>query len=521
MSLSSQIAINAAGQWGVTALSCVLGLLLVPFLLARLGRDGYGLIAVVMAITAVCVLADLGISGALSRHLAEALAKNDESGFGQFVSTAASINLLVGLAVAAAVVVFAAPMARLFAIPASLHGTGIFLLRSYGATQALLTLCMPVPKAVLASHNRFDMVSLLDALRQLMQSASFFVVLGLTDSGLVGWSIVSVFVGVLALILLWLAVFRVHRGLCLRISGIRASRLKELYRLGSQFTLMTVSSQLSDNANPFILTALLGPGSLSLYRPPSQIMGLFAPVVQTLGNQMHPLATKAHIQSNRSDSVKILFLGTKYTMLVGSVFCAITLSLSGPLCKVWLGPVLGEGYRVCAAVLAVQSVSYLALFAGGTQWAVLLGMKRTKFAAWGRLLFAVVNLSASYMLVRYTKLGVLGVVIPTLAIEIIWRPMLVLHVCRAVGLPVREYLREAYQTPLLIGGAVAATGLVVCWTAPPDHLWSLAASAAAMALVAAVFVWFRGFNQIDRKIIRGAVSRHELGTAAMAETSVR
>jgi len=303
-------------------------------------------------------------------------------------------------------------------------------------------------------------VSLLDAIRQLVQSASFFAVLGLTAAG-------------------WLDGYRERPhgdiGHGALLAGRRfgstadcawafldsAQAAQELYRLGSQFTIMTVSSQLSNNADSFILTALLGPGSLSLYRPPSQIMALFAPVVLTLGNQLHRLRPRPTSSATNRTSRRILFRGTKYTMLIGSVFCAIMISLAGPICKVWLGKVLGGEYKVCAAVLMIEQC-ILSPFCVRTQWPVLLGMKITRFAAYGR----IGNLRCStsrhhgyWCAIRRWASSAWS--FPPWWPEILWRPCLSHHACRAVDLSVRAVSARSISVTMLIGGAVAAMGFGV------------------------------------------------------------
>lgn len=505
MTRSRQIAVNAASQWGVTIIGCAMGILLVPFLIEKLGKDGYGLIAVIITTASVCSLADLGVSQAVGRHLAAALARDDPKAFNEYSSTAVMVNVQVGLATAGTLLVFAEPLARLCALPESMFDMGVFLLRSYGACSTLVTFLTPVARAVLASHNRFDLASQLDALRRLIQSASLFAVLGLTNSGLVGWAVVSLVLEALSLIVFWWLAFRVHHGLRVGISGFRSARLKELCGLGSHLAILNVSSQLSNNADPFILTSQLGPGSLTFYRPSGQLLGLFSPVISTLANQLHPLATTAHVQRNKEELINILFRGTKYTMLMGVVFCGIVISLAYPLCKVWLGDVLGEQYTICAAVLTVQTGTQLFFLAAGTQWPVLLGMKCTRFAVFGRLGLAVVNVLASWALVRYTALGVLGVVIPTFVIEAIWRPLLIRHVCRVVGVSVWEYVRQAYLSALAVGGVVLTLGLAVLLLAPPNNLWSLIATAGMLGLTGAALIWFVGCNPSDRTAMLAVV----------------
>lgn len=498
MSRSRQILVNAVTQWGVTGLSAVLGLLVVPFLIQKLGKDGYGLVAVILAITGVCALADLGISGALTRQLAEALAKNDTDEFNQYVSTAAAVNLFAGCFCAGVVFALAVPMARLFSLPESLFTEGVALLRVFGTAHLVLTFLMFAPKAVLASHNRFDMACVIDAVRRLLHSVGLLAVLSLTSLGLVGWALVCIAVDLLITVMLWKAAFGVQREMRVGPAWIAPKRLKSLFGLGSRLTVLQISGQLSVNADPFILSACLGPASLSLYRPPSQAVGAFSQVIFTLANQLHPLATVAHTQEKKEDVTKILFRGTKHTMLMNSVACAILISSAYPLCKMWLESTLGSQYTVCAAVLTIQAATTLA---GGAQWPVLLGINKTAFAAYGRLALAVLNVVVSWLLVRYTRLGVLGAVIPTMAIEFAWRPILAWYTCRAIGVSTRRYIRQSYLTPLLIGATVAAISFFLRWLVPVNGLWTLLWSFVTLGLTGTALIWFAGLSTAERASI--------------------
>jgi membrane protein EpsK len=499
MSRSHQIAINAISQWGVTILGSALGLMLVPFLIAKLGKDGYGLIAVTMAIAGVCALADLGISGALGRQLSEALATGKESQYGHLLSTAFALNLLMGLASALAVFFAAGRLASFFALPASLAGTGIFLIRTYGAAHVLFTFLTPAAKAVLASHNRFDISSQVDAVRRLVETTGLFVVLASTAAGIAGWAMICIAADAVSMALLWRAAAKMHAGLRVAASSIRISSARELFCLGSQFTLLQLGGQLSVNADPFILTSCLGPASLSLYRPPAQVFSAMTPLVSTLANQLHPLATKAHVAGDKKDLTAILLRGTKYTMLMGAVFCALVISLADPLCEVWLGRALGGQHAICATLLKIQALTNLGAFAAGTQWPVLLGMKRTAFASYGRLALAVLNIASSWVLVRYTELGVVGVIIPTMVIELAWRPLLAHHVCRVLGIRVADYFRASYWRPLLSGSLVALAGFSLTLAVRLNTIERLAIAAFFLTVVGAVSAWSIGLSQPERR----------------------
>lgn len=514
MSRSRQIAINAASQSGLTVLSVALGLLVVPFLISRLGADGYGLIAITMAISSACALADFGISGALGRQLAEALAKQDPRTYNQLVSTATGLNLLSGCVCGAGVFMAAGRLASLFLLPAALYEPCVFLVRTYVTANVVFTFLMPAPRAVLASHHRFDTASLIDGIRRLFETAGLFLALAGTGAGLGGWAAVTMISQTVTTIALWRAAAKVHLGLRVTVSSMSFSRVRELFGLGSQFTLLGLSSQLSINADPFILTACLGPASVGLYRPPAQVFSALSPFVMTLANQLHPLATRAHVEGKRNELQAILVRGTKYTMLVGAPCCAMLIALSCPLNRLWLGTVLGDQYRVCAELLIIQAIIQLGVFAGGTHWPVLLGMRRTSFAAYGRFAFAVLNIVSSWLLVRYTHLGILGVLLPTMCIELLWRVVLISYICRALELGITRYFRESYLSALIVSSATAALGWIANTLVAPVHIWSLASITAMLGSICMALIWLVGFSPDDRLALIG-IARFYLSRAGL------
>jgi len=497
-----QIAANAVTQWFVTAISAVCGLLVVPFLIHHLGKEGYGLVSLALAVAGLCALADLGVSGALSRHLAESLAQNDHDKFTQYVSTAVTVNAFAGIVASGTLFLSANFAAKLVGLSSTAFHAGVTLIRTFCTIYVLVTFLTFVPRAILASHNRFDLSSTIDGVRRLMQNVGLLAALGFTHLGLSGWATVCGVVEILAALLLWAVVFRVQPYLKVGWRSFRWARLQSLFGLGSQLTILQLSKNLSESADPFILSACLGPASVALYRPATQIFSGISPVVLTLSNQLHPVATHIHVTGDRAALTSLLLQSTKFTMLMGAVACGSIVALAEPLCRFWLAGALGEQYRVCASVLTIQAITQFTAFAGGAQGAVLLGMNKTEFLARGRFVLAVFNIIISFVLVRYTALGVIGVVLPTMVIELLWRPLLAQYVCRASGISSVQYVRRSCVTPILMAAIVAAGGLGIQRLVPIAGIAGLIWLTVGLAVTGTALTWFAGLTPCDRISLR-------------------
>lgn len=505
---------NAVSQWGLTILNGLIGVLLVPFLITQLDKAGYGLISVIISITTIALLVDMGVSEALARCLAEAQAQQDNDRYNKFLNTGVVIYVAVGIAAAVLIAVVAPALVGLFNVPDEMFATAVSVLRIYGAGHILTVLASASAMAVLKSHHRFDRVYHVQAGRQIVMSLALFAVLGLTDAGLVGWAMVAVSADFVVLLGSWWMAFREHAGLSVSPRLFRPAMLKQIYGLGGQLAALQISGQLSTNANPFVLTYHLGPASVALYQPSFKIAELLRPFVMALSSQLAPLATASHVQKNLGEMQSILFRGTKMTLLLGAIAFAVMFSLAYPICEVWLGDSLGEEYTRCAQLLMIMAGIQLGLYAAGTQWPILIGVKRLHFTVMGRIIIAVTNFVLAWILVGYTSLGVLGVSLPMLATEWIWRPLIARHTCKLIQVSTWAYFRHAYLRPLLIALVLTGLGFALQQLVAIDTLARLAGAASLIALAGLALAWFVGMDTEDRARVRAMASRRRAPAGA-------
>ena len=161
MRTSKRVAWNAVTSWAAKAVQVVIGFILVPFLLGKYGREAYGLMALLGVIVGLTMVLDLGIKGALGRHLAEQVARKDTRRFNELASTALVLYLVIGSVCAAVCFALAPLIARVFKVSDELMRQAVFLIRWYGSISVMLSFIGPVFAATIISNNRFDLVNYL------------------------------------------------------------------------------------------------------------------------------------------------------------------------------------------------------------------------------------------------------------------------------------------------------------------------------------------------------------------------
>src|SRR6476646_6429893 len=106
MAVSSSAAHNiVAGtvtRYCLLALNIGIGLFLMPFTVAHLGKAQYGLWMLVASITYYFSLLDLGYDSGLVRHIVDADTRGDVTGVNRIVSTFVCVYAAIGVVVCAA-----------------------------------------------------------------------------------------------------------------------------------------------------------------------------------------------------------------------------------------------------------------------------------------------------------------------------------------------------------------------------------------------------------------------------------
>jgi O-antigen/teichoic acid export membrane protein len=495
-------------KWAFVGTRGVIGLVLVPFLAAKVGRAGYGLIALASVIVSFAALADLGLRTGLGRHLAAQVARRDTAQFNELASTGMAAYMIIGTLCTGVVIAFAPLLVQLFNVSQEMVPQAVFIVRWYGSVAVLMSFLMPVFGATLTSNNRYDIVSYIGTGWAILQGAGIFLVLGLTQVGLYGWAVVAIAAETLRFLAIRYAAYRIHPGLKLRLRHVRKHASRSLFSLGGKAFVLRATDLVSVRADPIIITRFFGPAGVALYYPGLQLTTFAREIINALNAQLHPVATACHVTGKTEQLRSVLFRGTRYTLLMGIAPCIALVLFAHPIMKVWIGGTpIGEGYRTAAWILLGWAMVDLLNYASGTQGPVLLGMNRLKFLVWVQAVGGVINVLASIWLVGYTSLGVVGVIVPTIVITAIRRPLIATYTAWACGTSAHRYFSESYARPMVVIGLLGVAATAIRILIDPQSMLSVIACVAGVGILWVPLCWWIGFNAADRASFLGLFRR--------------
>jgi O-antigen/teichoic acid export membrane protein len=396
----SRTARNSAFNLMGMAVPLLIGLLLIPVTLHGLGVARFGLLSLSLTVLEYSTLFALGLGPATTKHVAEALARRDESTSDLIVMSMIGHTVLGALG--GAIITLLAPVIvdHVFSVPPNLRVEAIAVFRLIGvmvpATLLLLSLF-----GALEGASRFGLVNLL---RVPISALSFIIPAVAVTHGVGLPTILSTLV-VLRLVVCGVLAFVVAAS----VPGYRWrwptdwTRLRPLLSFGAWLSVSNVVSPTLVYADRFLLGHLRGLVALGIYSAPFDGVMRFLAIPGSLVRAMFPTLSALQSMSSR-EQLRPLFrraVSAVVLLLGGPV---LILVLFGPvLLRLWLGSEVAAGAGAAVRVLAV-GLLFNAIALVPTTFIAAFG--RPDLSAKFHMLELVIHLPLAWWLVAHY--GILG-----------------------------------------------------------------------------------------------------------------
>lgn len=332
------------------AIPLAIGLVLIPITMRGLGVARFGLLSLALAVLEYSTLFALGLGPATTKHVAEAIARQDERASDLIVMSMVG-HALMGT-IGGAVISLLAPVIvdHVFSVPPALRTEAVAVFRLLGvmvpATLLLLSLF-----GALEGASRFGLVNLL---RIPISSVSYIIPAVAVTNGIGLPAILSTLVilrlvvcGVLAIVVAasvpgykwrWPADWR---------------DIKPLLSFGAWLSVSNVVSPTLIYADRFLLGHLRGLSPVGMYSAPFDAVMRLLAIPGSLVRAMFP--TLSALQSTSApEKLRPLFRRAVSTVVVLMSGPFLVLVLFGPvLLRFWLGPQVAAAAGTAVRILAI------------------------------------------------------------------------------------------------------------------------------------------------------------------------
>ncbi|MDM7913846.1 MAG: lipopolysaccharide biosynthesis protein [Candidatus Eisenbacteria bacterium] len=467
---------NAATAIFARASALLVGILLTPFLIRKLGSDLYGVVVATSSAFEYLLLMRGGIGAAMRRHVTLHVhsGRREEArahyAVGFWLGNAAHLAILIGAAF------LAYPYCRFLGLSEAVSrgaAFGVWLV-ILAQTVANTSATLEVP---LYATGRLGGMQILNALNPWIRLAVLVIAFSLLSPSL------SVYGASLAVaevpVLLALGLLAARAG----VAGPPFPRpqtgtpqvRRDLLAYGGVALLSQISAILYTTTDNILIGRFFGPSSVTAYslgaRWEPMIRGfLWAPIVA-----LAPLFTQLEAHEEEERSRGAVRRAVRMAAAI-AVPCCLVPSILGDLFLVhWVG----EEYRGSAVYLVAMLAPSALTISLAPVWAALVGRGRIGWIAIGDLVVAVANVAISLLLAFVAGLGILGFALGN-TIALLLKNLLLIPLAgrREATIPGLADLLLPIPKALL-GGAPA---LVLLWFTRPVYGGSMVSILAALAI---------------------------------------
>jgi len=442
MSLKAQAVKNVTATWLGLLVHAVVGFLLSPFILHRLGDDAFSLWVLVFAATGYFGLLDLGIRSSIVRYTAKFLATNDRDQLSRCLSTSLGFYCAIAAVILLATAAGFFYLDVLFKVPGSVLSSARLLFLLAG-TNVALTFPLSVFAGALEGAQKFSWLQL-SQIGIVLVRALLIVAALLLGGGLVAVGAITVAMSLLSYLIFTAMALRT---LPMRLSPrlVDAKVFRKMAAYGIFAFAILAAEKLRFQSDPMVIGAILGSSAIASFSIAARLVDYASYAVRSMSQIFTPMSSQFHAAGDLGRLQRTFVAGNRASALIIFPICIAFVVLGKSIIGAWVGSKYVSSYSVLI-LLIIPRTLYLAQ---STSIRILLGMGRHRVLASVLLIEGVVNLLLSLFLTpRFGIVGAAwGTAIPLVCTSLFFLPQ---HLCRLLNIPLRDFLSRAYRLPLVL-----------------------------------------------------------------------
>lgn len=467
--------------------------LMTPFMVSKLGMEGYGTWVVLTTAVSFLDLLDGGITLSGTRFLARTIGCKDQAAYAETAGTLTWLYRRIGwLSLIGTIVLVLC--CGLFVKDNSRLIVARQVLAVLGGSLAL-RFFLRIHLVVLKSHVRYDLI-VVSGLAKLVLQSALIVTLLLNGHGLVMLAIAQIASDVLDQILV--VIFSKRTGFAKFAIAPSREKVREVLSYSSTIFLNTLGQFLRSRLDSLVLSLTTGVQTVPVYNTGMRLLTLYGDLMNAIIGG--PLLA-GFCQVEGSSGLEVLrqkFLQSMRFSVPLAVLGAVGLFAYGPAFLIrWMGPEFAQSGSILRLLIGVFALWLMQLPATS----MLLALNRHQVVMKSTLLAGIFNLVVSLLLAW--KIGFYGVVIASLIEMAIFYGVLVPYLAaRALELSLHSYYRLALLRPLACSLVPSALYVILSQHWLQLEYLRLALLASGLVVVSALSLWCLVLTQGEKKAVQ-------------------
>lgn len=434
--------INCASQ----ACGFIIGLVLTPVILNRIGQEQYGIwvFLSIFSASGYFSILDMGMQGSAVKYIAQYHSTGDIEELNHVINSVFFFFICMGI-IAGAILLFLNYffLSTLFNVPKQYLET-IRMLVNFIALSFLFQFPSMGFSSVVEGLQRYDIlrgVVIISSLFNMLLIIYFLTSL----NSIVFLTIVSLLTSLTITLLYLAASMLLLPGHRINPLNVRILSLKKLFDMGWKLIFSRIVGLLFNNTQKIIIAMLLTMSVLTQFEIINKVHMMILTVMGQMNGALIPFASRFHA-ANDEERLRILFLkATKYAVILTMPALVFFISLSREFISLWIGPSYSD---LAPFAIFLLSHCFLTVLTG-VGVTMMVGMNKVWEILKVSVAAALLNLIISVMAAK--PFGLLGMVVATVVSYIISQTIYIWMFQKIFKIRLLSFLREVVFLPYSLG----------------------------------------------------------------------
>ncbi|VVB89300.1 Polysaccharide biosynthesis protein [uncultured archaeon] len=415
-----------------------------PYIVRALGKDAYGVYALISVFIGYVGLLELGIGASIIKYVSEYYVENRYDKINHLVSTAFVLFLGLGFVGALIILVFREFFATsLFKVPSYLTDDTIFVFTVAGIA-FFFTFIFGVFINVLVGLQRMDITNKISTLFGVLNIAGIVALLW-SGYGLKEIVILSSANGIIGVLISAYISKRILRELSLIPRFFDRSYVKDIMQFSFYIFITKVTVLIYQNFGKLILGILLPIKYVTIYTIGAMLSGF---IYRLSGLAVAPVmpASSELIAKKDTESIKELFLrGTKYVTIINIPAIVFLGIFAEEIIRFWMGEGFEESvliFRILLIGLLIETLQHV----GGN---MLPGVGKPKLSAYYAVGNAILMVLLTIIFVK--EFGPIGAALGVTISQLIVLSLFIPHLCKIFKASIYNFFNVAIKKSIFAG----------------------------------------------------------------------
>ncbi len=476
-----------------TSVLVVIGFIVTPIILKFIGKENYGIWAIIGSMLGYMGMLELGLTGSVSTLIARK--QNEPSGddINSIVSNAIFLHTIIGLAVLGTGCAVSFYLPDFFRISPDLFDITwkAFILATVG-----LSISFPLRsiKAVLRGTQNIATLNWLELANFLVRTGLILFLL-FVGFDLIALPLGAIVVNTVALFVFYYFSTRTYPQLDISLSFVKIKEIKKIFSVSLWWFLGGIGALFIYLTDNIVIGHFLGPAFVTVYVLTYRVAELGRQQIYQINSAMMPGVSDL-VSRKEYEKLQYVFLTSMKTIVMLSfILCLFIMIYNRDIVKYWVGEEYFGG-NIITIIFAISLFQMTIFHNASVILTSFLKLKRLSVIRWTE---GIINLLLSIVLVKYY--GIIGVALATLAAGLVTSFWYVpLNASRLLGIGLSKLIHSVALPSLKFLVFLAPVGLIFS-SLGKENLITLIFSIMGFGTISLFMVFFISFDRHERHSI--------------------